>query len=182
MDLQRGRLRMITGDDLAQILGWRNSERIRKEMFTEHIISWEEHLAWFEKSLSSGNHHLVFELDGNPAGVSSFTGIDAQNNHCSWGFYLGESPLPRGTGIMLGIYSMQYAFDILKVHRVCSEVLASNPISLAFHSKMGFCREGILREHIKKADGFVDVVCFGQLYEEWTRNCAVLTKKLATEY
>lgn len=182
MDLQRGSLRMITGDDLARVLGWRNSERISQAMFTDHIIYWEEHLAWFEGIPSSGNHHLVFEMDGHPVGVSSFTGIDPHNKRCAWGFYLGESPLPRGIGIMLGIHSMQYAFDILKVHRVCSEVLASNRISLDFHSTMGFSREGILREHIQKASGFVDVVCYGLLYEEWTRNRVVLTEKLAKEY
>jgi len=182
MDIERGSLRAINRDDLVLVLEWRNLERIRKEMFTDHIISWDEHEAWFAGIPASGNHHCIFELNGCPVGVSSFTAIDPLNKHCSWGFYLGENPLPRGTGTLLGIYSMQYAFDVLGVHRVYSEVMASNQVSLNYHSKMGFSLEGVLREHIKKAGVFIDVVCYGQLAEEWATFQNILRDKLEKDY
>ena len=38
-------LRPVLESDLGLIRQWRNSERIRANMFTDHIISSEEHLA-----------------------------------------------------------------------------------------------------------------------------------------
>jgi len=42
-------LRPIEEGDLATVLEWRNSERIRANMYTDHLISREEHRAGFAK-------------------------------------------------------------------------------------------------------------------------------------
>ena len=52
---------------------------------------------------------------------------------------------------------------------VCGQVLASNTASLAFHRRLGFAEEGVLRQQHRSADGahYHDVLCFGLLRADW---------------
>ncbi len=48
-------------------------------------------------------------------------------------------------------------------------MLASNTASLAFHRRLGFTEEGVLRQQHRGADGahYHDVHCFGLLRADW---------------
>ena len=45
--IKYGYLRMLEYRDLDLVLQWRNTDRIRKNMFSDHIISVDEHYQWF---------------------------------------------------------------------------------------------------------------------------------------
>lgn len=171
-------LREIEKYDLELILKWRNSERIRTNMFTDHIITMQEHAKWFERIKHDSNSLvLIFEKKTNPLGLVSFTGIDKKNSKCNWGFYLGEINLP-GTGTIMGYLGLNYAFEKLKIRKVCGEVFAFNSASIKFFNKLGFIEEGRLRKHILKNGIFEDVVLFGLLKEEWHKRKVELAEKV----
>ena len=46
---QLGILRSIGDDELELMRSWRNEPAVRANMYTQHEISREEHLAWWEK-------------------------------------------------------------------------------------------------------------------------------------
>src|SRR6266581_1469627 len=85
------RLRPITGQDLELVLQWRNSCRISRNMYGDHVISMSEHKAWFSRLEENAEAvYLVFEFRLKPVGMVYFTDIDRKNAKCLWGFYLGE--------------------------------------------------------------------------------------------
>lgn len=164
------RLRPVEMEDLEKVLEWRNSDRIRSNMYTDHVISLEEHRAWFQrykKDLTA--EYMIFEIKANPLGLVYFTDIDVMNNICHWGFYLGEIHTPRGSGMAMGVLGLEHAFTRLNVRKICGEAFSFNEASIRFHKKLGFVEEGRFSKHVLKNGVYEDVVSFALFYEDWLK-------------
>jgi UDP-4-amino-4,6-dideoxy-N-acetyl-beta-L-altrosamine N-acetyltransferase len=161
-------LRPIEEGDLDLVLSWRNSERVRECMYTDHIITPGEHRAWFERArLAEFPAVLIFEHQGRAAGLKSFAQIDRQNSRCHWGFYLGERELPRGCATVMGFLALEYIFESHHFHKLCAEAFAGNESSARYHARLGFRQEGRYVQHVLKNGMYQDVLSFGLLREEW---------------
>ena len=129
-----GHVREMVSDDLERVLAWRNSEHVRRFMYTKHEIGLEEHRAWFErKRIDPAWTLLIFEDADGPCGYVSFRAADT-NGTAEWGFYTAPSA-PKGTGSRIGIAALNYAFEILRFAKVCGQALAANENSIRFHEK-----------------------------------------------
>lgn len=132
------RLRALQASDLPQVRGWRNSDRVRLAMTNQHLISLDEHRAWFERvSASEHERHYVFECGSTPLGMVSFKDIESGRG-ADWGLYIGEAWAPRHSGAKLGVLALGTAFDELGLKTVRAAVLARNEASLGYHERMGF--------------------------------------------
>ncbi|GGF91417.1 UDP-4-amino-4,6-dideoxy-N-acetyl-beta-L-altrosamine N-acetyltransferase [Paenibacillus abyssi] len=132
-------LRDLSSDDLPIVLKWRNSDRIRANMYTDHIITMAEHEAWFNRMRKDNTAvSKVFQHFGEPIGTINFTQIDYIQKTCSWGFYLGKEDLKPGTGTIMGRLGIKFVFEELELHRICGEAFAFNQASISFHQKLGF--------------------------------------------
>ena len=159
-------MRLMQEDDLSDVLAWRNHPSVRACMITQHEITMSEHALWFARARSDKTRRLLIAegLDG-PIGFVQFTGLGTQSA-ASWGFYLVPG-LPRGNGTRLGRTALHFAFRELRLHKLSGEVLAHNDASLRFHEKLGFRREGVLRQHRLVNGEWQDYICFGLLAREW---------------
>lgn len=162
-----GRFRAIEEHELEMIRTWRNQPSVRKNMYTQHEISREEHAFWWGRlKQQSIQKYMMYEYDNKPLGVVYFTSIDNSNLNCAWGFY--SSPdAPRGTGTKMEFLALNYAFNELGMHKLYCEVLAYNSAVIKLHGKFGFAQEGIFRQHFSQDDVFVDIVRLGMLSSEW---------------
>lgn len=161
-------LRPIEESDLDRVLGWRNAEHIRAAMFTDQIITIDEHRAWYERLKKEESIKcLIFEIHGRPVGVVSIAQIDICSKKCSWGFYLGETCTPPGSGTAMGYLALNYIFINLQIRKLCGEVLASNIKSIDYHKKFGFIVEGRFVKHVLKNGRYEDVVAFALFGEDW---------------
>lgn len=164
-------LRGIEDEDLELILQWRNSERIRSCMFTDRIITIEEHRRWYS-SLKENNavEYLVFEYGNTPIGLTYFTEIDHTNLKCCWGFYIGSEQSPPGSGSRMARLSIDYAFGKMNIRKLYGMVFAFNTPSVNLFKKMGFRQEACYREHLLKNGKFEDVIVFALLNREWANS------------
>ena len=166
--MSEGTLRPIEENDLTLVRAWRNAERVRRWMFTDHEISEAEHRAWFQKlSFDATRKTWIYEEAGRPLGVVNVTGIDHGKGACSWGFYLGEDNLPPGTGSAMGAAALKKIFEQLGVTQVNGEAIATNDGSIAFHRKLGFSETGRRAGGAMKNGQPVDVVQFSILKRHW---------------
>ncbi len=134
-------IRSLREEDLPKVLAWRNSDRIRANMYNDHLITLEEHSAWFQRIQQDRNsQHLIFEYDDCPVGVINITQIDPQNNKCYWGFYLGETDTPRGCGLAMGYLGLNHIFGRSEIRKLCAEALVFNVASINYHRKLGLLR------------------------------------------
>ena len=175
-------LRPIMEKDLGQVLEWRNSARIRAYMYTDHIITMDEHRAWFERlQENSFSSFLIFEYRGFPVGIKSFSQIDKQNNKCYWGFYIGEPDLPRGSATLMGVMALEYIFGIHNFRKLCAEAFAFNQASISYHKRLGFVEEGHFVKHILKNGSYENVISFALFYDDWLRNKDNLEQLCSTD-
>ena len=64
---------------------------------------------------------------------------------------------------------LSHAFNDLNLNRVYSEVFSDNPaLANQFYDKLGFQREGLLRQNAYKEGKYIDCVVIGILKDEWT--------------
>ena len=161
-------LRPLAAADRERLLLWRNSERVRASMYTDHIIAPDEHEQWFARAVRDpAAVHLVCEYRGRPVGVVSFTGISRVHGRCSWAFYLGETDVPKGMGAAMEFLALSHAFETLGVGKLCCEVFAFNSGVIRLHEKFGFVREGRLLKHYVKNGKHEDVICLARFREGW---------------
>ncbi|AMA54163.1 MULTISPECIES: UDP-4-amino-4,6-dideoxy-N-acetyl-beta-L-altrosamine N-acetyltransferase [Bacillus] len=173
-------LRTLKEKDLDTVLRWRNDERIRQSMYNDQIITEKQHQQWFKNVNSSKTeHYFIFTIDHTDTGFVSFKDVDHKNNHCYWGFYIGEAQSPKGSGSVMGFLALEWAFQQLEVEKVYGEVLSNNEKSLSYHQSLGFSKEGHFRNHIVRNNNYLDVIRYGLLKEEWIAEKPKVMKKLA---
>jgi len=161
-----GCLRPMIAADLESVLKLRNHAEIRRYMLTQHTISIEEHISWFDRvSQDTGIELLVLEINAECCGFAQFK---ETNYHgvVDWGFYTAPDA-PKGTGRKLGLAALNHAFKKENLHKICGQALHWNQPSIEFHKSLGFVQEGILRDQHFDGANYHDLVCFGMLKREW---------------
>lgn len=158
----------MEASDLEMVLRWRNHEKVRRFMFTRQEISLEEHRAWFHReSADPRNSLMIFEEEEVPRGFVKLRLMEGLRS-AEWGFYSAPGT-QSGTGHRLGKAALRHAFTVVRVHKVCGQAIACNEGSIRLHERLGFKREGVLREQYHDGKTYRDVVCFGLLNGEWER-------------
>lgn len=161
-------IRPINSRDLALVLQWRNSARIRQNMIQDQLISWEEHCAWFENlQHRSDREVLLFSIADKKVGIVSFVDINVEHKHCSWGFYIGEEAAPKGAGMLMVYHALNYIFAKNDLHKIKAEVLDCNKASLEFHKKLGYRPAGVLPDEILRNGKYYDLVLFSLFETDW---------------
>jgi UDP-4-amino-4,6-dideoxy-N-acetyl-beta-L-altrosamine N-acetyltransferase len=162
-------LRLVDATDKGMILRWRNLPEVAPYMYSDHVITSEEHDRWFACALDDpASWYRIITLDSEPVGLVSMTKIDAEARRCSWAFYLAAASVRgRGVGSWVEYHVIQTAFGEMELEKLCCEVLTMNDAVVAMHESFGFRREGYLRQHIRRQGQAHDVVVLALLRSEW---------------
>lgn len=147
---------------------WRNAPTVRASMYTQHIISAQEHQKWWDaQSGRQDRVHLIHLHNNNPLGYISLTDITLQHKRCSWGLYTAPDA-PKGTGFAMCAEAILFAYANIGVHKICCEALGNNTRAIHLYKKLGFQEEGILRDHVWLNGTKQDVIVMGLLKGEQT--------------
>lgn len=171
-------LRPATLEDAERLRAWRNQDRIRANMYSDHVIGAEEHIAWLTRTLASDTAHvLMFELSGRPVGMVGVSNIDRHNDRCEWAFYLGEEDAPRGSGAAMEYLALDVIFDEVRIGKLCCEVFAFNAGVVKMHGRFGFRQEAHFVRHRRKDGELHDVIGLALFAEDWraTRDAMATT-------
>jgi len=118
--------------------------------------------------IDDSRRYWIIELDGEPVGLANLYDISAVQKRAYWAFYLADERVRgKGVGSATERFVMRYVFKDLGFDKLCCEVLATNEGVVKMHERYGFQVDGILRRHVIKAGGRVNVVTMSLLREEW---------------
>ncbi len=164
-------IRKIEEKDLGVILKWRNSDRIRKNMYNDKTITLDEHLNWYRNwSKDNKDIYFLFLFEKEPIGVISFNKIDEEKHKCYWGFYIGNKNRPLNSGMIMGYLGLEYIFYKRDILQVFGESFVFNEASINFHKRLGFKDETIMKNYILKDGKYQDVVRFWLRKRDWEVN------------
>ena len=165
----------LTEDLIETVRIWRNKTRISQNMLTNKHISEEEQRQWFANLQSRDDKRfLVLHQNQRPIGILSFDGVGSQK--ISWGCYLGEEDIWPGSGLLLEIAALDYAFDVLDANTLIAEVLAENAVPIRMHLFFGY-HEQTARE-IEKDGRTQQLRLFEYSKKDWNSRKAEILHKL----
>ena len=152
---------------------WHNNPRVRQYARYEFPTSLEDVKKWFEGTPERGvRDFIVFviyhKLDKRPIGDIGLNHINWVNRNANIFAEIGE-PEYWGKGIVgeAAKLMMTYGFNELNLHKIHASVYNPNERSLRAAEKLGFKKEGILKEHLYVDGGYVDNHKFSILRKEW---------------
>lgn len=147
---ERLRLRLLEKDDLPLTLSWRNQNSIRKWFFHSDLISFEQHLAWFEKyQIRDDDYIFLIELSALdrwiPVGQISLYNIDRIHQRAEYGRLMIGDPCAQGKGIAREATNLilELGFNILGLNEIYLEVLENNAPARKVYQDCGFVIKSI---------------------------------------
>jgi RimJ/RimL family protein N-acetyltransferase len=167
-------LRGVERDDLERCHAWMSDPRLRSTLAQRYPMSLVREADWIERATRGQDpSEMTFAIclaeSGRHIGNCGLEAIDRDNRNATLGILIGEADC-RGQG--LGEDAVRtlcrFAFDELDLHKICLEVYAFNEGPMRTYERVGFRREGLLREDAYRAGRRVDVVVMGLLRGELT--------------
>jgi len=172
------------GDDIEiRLLEERHAEEIFAviERSREHLRQW---LPWVDETRSASDirtflHgaleafargeelHAGIWIAGSLAGAIGHHRVDNLHHNASIGYWLAESVQGKGVMTRCCRAMLEYLFEQRSLNRVEIRCATENIRSCAIPARLGFTREGVLRQAEWVNDRFLDLVVWGLLAEEW---------------
>jgi ribosomal-protein-serine acetyltransferase len=122
-----------------------------------------------ERLSANGGSTLGIWYQNQLAGVIGAGNIDWENRCTMIGYWLGESF--QGKGLMTNACRtlVDYLFIDLHLHRIEIRCAVGNERSCGVPKRLGFSKEGVLRQAQAFDNQYFDLEVYGLLAEDWTR-------------
>lgn len=152
------------------VRGWLNDPRVRRTVDRNAPLTHAEEEKFLREGVHPGERRMLMVLrEGDrPIGVIGLHQPDRVHRRVMLGLLIGEvEEWGKGyAGEAIGLM-LDHAFDELGLHRVLLHAYAFNTRGLRVYEKLGFVREGVLREDHFAEGRFHDTIVMGLLAREW---------------
>ena len=160
----------ISTDDADIFMGWINDPEIaHTTTFYSRVISLAEEKEFVESSLAKGgnNFSIVTLKDDKLIGNCGFVGIDEINRTAEIGIMIGEKDHQNmGYGTDALRLLLKFGFENRNYNNISLKVYSFNKRAIACYEKVGFKRQGVLREAIIRGNKKYDMIYMDILASE----------------
>jgi RimJ/RimL family protein N-acetyltransferase len=156
--------------DIEEVRALHNHPETLKWLSDTHEVSEVEQLQWF-KGLQGSSFSKRFvsreKSENTLIGVFRLDRLDKRNSCAEVG--LDVSYHFRRMGFAREIYKalIPYLFNEISLHRLSLITLENNSAAIQLYESLGFKREGILRDALKRETSFVNAIQFSLLESEF---------------
>jgi [ribosomal protein S5]-alanine N-acetyltransferase len=164
------RLRALVLSDIETILEWALDQEFCLSNgwnFPTNSEKLRDHWTGIITEPRDDFRRFAIEGSGSILGYADLELIDWQERRASFGIAFARANWGKGIAAMAGELMLEHAFVTLKLERIVAEVHASNERSLRLMARLGFVREGVLRQHETYQGQKQDVILFGLLQDEF---------------
>ena len=148
-------LRPIVDSDTTNIVRWRNSESVKRNLIDQAPITEQSHRAYLEKYVYTKQRYQFIICVGNhkereDIGSCFVKNIDREKSEAEIGIFIGEESA-RGKGYAKYVISqlLLFCFNDLNLDKITLWVLETNSVARNVYVKIGFVEE------IKNEEGFI---------------------------
>ncbi|MFT3787470.1 MAG: GNAT family N-acetyltransferase [Tepidisphaeraceae bacterium] len=107
----------------------------------------------------SGRFWAGIWRDGQLCGAIGLTQLDVEHGHAELGIWLAHDCTGRGTASLATRVLLDFLFNRYGIHRVSAKCAVENRSSIALMERLGFTREGTIREAELGPNGHPRDVC-----------------------
>lgn len=163
-------LRPIAMEDTELIVKWRNEDRVRRNFIYQALFTKEGHEHWMRTKVASGEvvQFIICEKENQrPVGSVYFRDIDRLNKKAEYGIFIGEADCAgKGIGSETACLAVEYARDVLKLHKLMLRVFADNTAAVKSYRNAGFVQEAYLRDEFRQNGQYRDMLLMAVIFEE----------------
>jgi [ribosomal protein S5]-alanine N-acetyltransferase len=170
-------LRPLEREDAQQCLAWFNHPEITRWLLLYRPINLRAEEEFIDKALQS-EHDLVLgiavQTTDRLIGGTGLHQIDFKNRNAGFGISIGaKEEWGKGFGTEATRLMVLYAFETLNLHRVWLHVYEYNARGIRTYEKVGFRKEGVLRQDTYREGRYWDTIVMAILREEWDDRKAI---------
>ena len=163
-------LRPFSRGDISTLTRWINDPEIREFVAAVLPQTEKQEEEWFNK-LGSSDKDIALGIEtkeGVLVGSMGIHGINWKDRICTTGALIGEKDYwGKGYGTDAKMVLLDYIFNTLNLHKVCSSVIAFNKRSLHYSLHCGYKIEGRRRRHMFRNGRYWTIIELGLFKEEW---------------
>lgn len=170
---ERVYLRPFTPADADLVLAGANEPTSAKLTGTHATFTREQIDAYIQRNLAPGADRAAFifadRADDRAVGEVVINEIDEDNRSANIRIAIFDpADWSKGYGTDALRLMVRYGFESLKLHRIELGVYDFNPRAVRVYEKIGFRREGVLRDALLWDGEYHDMVLMSVLEQEWT--------------
>ncbi len=167
-------LHPVNAEDLAPLLEWRNNPDFRKFFREYRELNMRQQELWFEEKVIKDDTTLMFAIKRNKdrllLGCCGFVYINWVQRHADLSLYIGwQDSYIDDTGYAEESCSalVDYGFNELGLNKVWTEIYEFDEKKRKLYERMGFHRDGILRQNHWYDRRWWDSFIFSVLRDDW---------------
>lgn len=163
-------LRPLERADAPLCAAWLNHPEVRRHLLRHRPVDQRSEEDFLD-GIRQSEHDVVVGIalaEGDRLiGMTGLHQIHARDRGAMFGLCIGAvDEWGRGRGTEATRLMVGYAFDTLNLHRVWLHVQEDNAAGIRAYEKVGFRREGVLRQASFHDGRYWDVITMGLLREE----------------
>ncbi|BAD84422.1 ribosomal protein-serine acetyltransferase RimL homolog [Thermococcus kodakarensis KOD1] len=164
-------LGVIIKEDVQKIWEWNNDREVAKSLADPSDVSTlEEWMRWYENLTAKKLTKRAFAVlndDGELVGTVILSGIDLRNGTAEIGYFIGKEHWGKGYASEAVKLALRFCFQYMNLRKVFARTYENNAASIKVLEKNGFKLTGKLRKHAWTPEGYVDVLFYDIMREEW---------------
>ena len=164
-------IRKFERSDIPKKVEWINNPENNQFLHYDIPICVEKTEKWFDSHQGEDSRYdAVIEADGVPVGTIGLLSIDRKNSKAEYYIAMGETAY-KGKGVAkeASRLILKYGFEELGLNRIYLFTEVENVAAQKLFERVGFVREGVIRQDIMSHGKYVDRIAYGFLREEWSR-------------
>ena len=162
-------IRKFEKSDIPKKVEWINNPANNRFLHYNIPLSVEGTERWFDSHQGETTRYdAVIEADGVPVGTIGLLSIDRKNSKAEYYIAMGETAY-KGKGVAkeASRLILAYGFEELGLNRIYLFTEADNIAAQKLFERVGFKREGILKQDVYSHGAFADRIAYGILKEDW---------------
>jgi RimJ/RimL family protein N-acetyltransferase len=164
-------LRPIERVDAPVLQHWINDPAVTRTLLAHRPLNLASEEQWID-DLYKTDHEVVLGIvisaTDRLIGATGLHQIDYKNRHAQFGIVIGDThEWNKGYGTEATALMVAYAFETLNLNRVWLHVYETNAYGIKAYEKVGFCKEGVLRQETFRDGRYVDTIAMGMVRSDW---------------
>lgn len=162
-------IRKFEKADIPKKVEWINNPENNQFLHYDIPLSISGTEQWFDSHIGDDNRYdAIILADGVPVGTIGLLFIDRKNSKAEFYIAMGEPQYKeKGIAKKASQLILDYGFSQLGLNRIYLFTEVENHAAQRLFEKVGFVKEGIIRQDIISHGKYVDRIMYGFLREDW---------------